>query len=91
MASTAAERQAAYRARHFKDADGTLERLSMSLSVQGKAKLKRLARCYQVTQRTIVESLLARAERSLLDSLSSGEQEQYLDGKLSLHGNRGNS
>lgn len=87
MAMTAAERQAAFRQRHFKDVDGTRERLNMALSVQGKAKLERLARCYCVTQRTIIETLLAQAERSLLDTLPASEQSRYLDRDLTLRGN----
>lgn len=87
MGKSNAERRAAYRARHFKEADGTLTRLNTSLSTQGKAKLERLSSCYRVTQRTIIETLLAQAERSLLNALPSGEQEKYLDRKLSLHGN----
>lgn len=87
MGKTNAERQAAYRMRHFKDVDGGLERLNLALSVPAKAQLERLAGCYGVTRRAVIESLLSQAERRLLDSLPAGEQGRYLDRQLALRGN----
>ena len=87
MGKTNAERQAAYRARHFMAVDGGLERLSLAVSVPAKAQLERLACCYAVTQREVVESLLAQAERRLLESLPANEQRQYFDHSALLRGN----
>lgn len=73
MGKSNAERQAAYRARHFKAQDGGLERLSLAVSVPTKAQLERLASCYAVTQREVIESLLEQAERRLLESLPASK------------------
>jgi len=53
MGKSNAERQAAYRARHFMAVDGGLERLSLAVSVTAKAQLERLAFCYAVTGRVL--------------------------------------
>ena len=89
MGKSNAERQAAYRARHFMAEDGGLERLSLAVSVSAKAQLKRLASCYAVTQREVLESLLAQAERRLVESLPATEQGQYYDQSLPLRANGG--
>lgn len=89
MAKSNAERQAAYRARHFKAVDGGLERLSLALSVPAKARLERLATCYAVTQRELIESLLEQAEHKLLDELTANEQKQYFDRTAPLRSNAG--
>ncbi len=72
MGKSNAERQAAYRARYFVGVDGGLERL---------------ASCYAVTQREVIESLLAQAEGRLLESLTANEQGQYFDQSAPLRGN----
>jgi len=87
MGKTNAQRQAEYRARHFKAVDGGLERLSLAISIPAKSQLERLATCYAVTQREVIESLLAQAERRLLVSLTANEQSQYYDQTESLRGN----
>jgi hypothetical protein len=87
MGKSNAERQAAYRARHFEDVDGGLERLSLAVSISAKAQLQRLASCYGVTQRHVIETLLAQAERRLLESLPAESQGPYLDGELTLRSN----
>ncbi len=84
MGMTNAERQAAYRARHFKAADGERERLSLAVSVTAKAQLLRLTSCYGVTQREVVESLLAQAERALSEAMTEKEWKQYAERSLSL-------
>lgn len=89
MGKSNAERQAAFRARHFKAVEGERERLSLAVSVPAKAQLDRLAACYAVTKREVIESLLAQAERRLLDSLPANEQDRYLDRQLMLRGNDG--
>ncbi|MBK7520108.1 MAG: hypothetical protein IPJ33_19600 [Gammaproteobacteria bacterium] len=62
--ATNAERQRAYRQRHLQDVDGSGERLNMVVSVQAKAQLGRLARHHGISQRAMLERLLAAAERS---------------------------
>jgi hypothetical protein len=69
MARTNAERQAAYRQRHLKDIDGALERLNTLVSLQAKRQLECLAACHDVTQRSVLERVLAEAERAPLDTL----------------------
>jgi hypothetical protein len=69
MPRTNAERQAAYRQRHLKEMNGMLERLNMMLSLHAKRQLERLAAGYGVTQRKLLERLLAEAERAALDTL----------------------
>jgi hypothetical protein len=46
LAQMNAARQAAHRKRHLKDIGGQGERINMVVSVQAKAKLKRLATHY---------------------------------------------
>ena len=62
--ATNAERQRAYRQRHLQDVDGSGERLNMVFSVQAKAQLGRLARHHGISQRAMLERLLAAAERA---------------------------
>ena len=62
--ATNAERQRAYRQRPLQDVDGSGERLNMVVSVQAKAQLGRLARHHGISQRAMLERLLAAAERS---------------------------
>ncbi len=64
--ATSAERQAAYRQRHLQDVDGHGERLNMVISVQAKAQLKRLARHAGITQRSMLELLLEKAENQVV-------------------------
>ena len=87
MGKSNAERQAAYRARHFHSVDGGFERLNLAVSIPAKAQLERLAACYAVTKREVIESLLRQAERRLLESLPATEHGRYYDSELSLRGN----
>jgi hypothetical protein len=87
MGKSNAERQAAYRARHFKAVEGERERLNLAVSVPAKAQLERLATCYAVTQREVIESLLEQGERRLLDSLPANEHGRYFDRELMLRSN----
>jgi hypothetical protein len=79
MGKSSAQRQAEYRQRHLKDEAGTLERLNLLPQVSANRQLERLAYCYGVTQRAMLEKLLADAERATLDAISSGEQRGYLE------------
>ena len=58
---TNAQRQADYRARHLKDENAQLERLSLLVDLHAKRALERLAFCYGVTQRAMLERLLIQA------------------------------
>ena len=66
MALSGAERQAAYRERHLKDENGKGERLSLVIDMHAKRALERVAACYGVTQRAMLERLLAQAEEAAL-------------------------
>lgn len=58
----------------------------MVVSVPAKAQIERLASYYAVTQRDVLETLLAEAERRLLESLPPNEYGRYYDRELSVHG-----
>jgi hypothetical protein len=68
MAKTAAERQAAYRARRaFSGDDGTGERrLNTWINTAASLALARLARRYSVTQRAILECLILAEDERIL-------------------------
>lgn len=67
MTMSNAERQAAYRARHLVHEDGKGERLNTVIDLHARRALERLAACYGLTQRAILEHLLVDAERGALD------------------------
>lgn len=77
MAQSNAQRQAAYRARHLKDENGTGERISLLVDVHVKRALERLATRYAVTQRAMLQTLIAAAETALIAMLPSAEQASY--------------
>lgn len=86
MAKSNAERQAAYRARHLKDENGKGERLNLVIDLHAKKALERLALCYSVTKKQMLERLAMEAERVALEKvkiLPSG-QADYYDGRLRL-------
>ncbi|MEX0709407.1 MAG: RepB family protein [Woeseia sp.] len=68
MAQSAAERQRAYGRRHLDE--GNAERLNVVVRVQAKRQLERLARRRGVTQRELLEMLLAAAERRVVARLA---------------------
>ena len=86
MAKSNAQRQSDYRARHLKDVDGNAERLNLLLDVHAKRALERLAACYVVTQRDVLEGLLREAESAVLDRAATVQngQTDYYDGRLRL-------
>ena len=67
MAKSNAQRQSDYRARHLKDIDGNAQRLNLLLDLHAKRALERLAACYAVTQREVLERLLRDAESAAID------------------------
>jgi hypothetical protein len=73
MGKSGARRQAEYRQRHLRDEAGALERINLFVSISTKRQLERLAYCYGVTKRAMLEKLLAEAERATLDALSPEE------------------
>jgi hypothetical protein len=86
MATSNAERQAAYRAKHLKAVDGQGERLNVIVDLHAKAALKRLASCYGVTQAAMIERLVLAAEREAIDAavnLPNGQADYYAS-KLKL-------
>jgi len=88
MPRSNAERQAAYRQRHLKDAEGGLERLNLLVSLQAKRQLERLATCYGVTQKSLLEQILAEAERRVLDLLpAEAQDDDYERRPITLHRN----
>ncbi|MEI8325709.1 MAG: hypothetical protein WCH44_10175 [Betaproteobacteria bacterium] len=71
-----AQRQADYRAHHLKNENGQLERLSLLMDLHAKRALERLACCYSVTQRAMLEGLLMQADRLAQERAA----QQYPDG-----------
>ena len=91
MRKSNAQRQRAYRDRHLKltDApDDMLERINQMVSLPAKNALKRLASYYGVTQRAILESAIANAERALFDTLPGEQHNDYYDMNIRLRSNR---
>lgn len=84
--ATNAERQAAYRAKHLKDVNGTGERLNIIIDTHAKRALERLAICYAVTQRVMIERLLQDAERLAVDASAKvpGGDAAYYAGTFKL-------
>jgi len=80
MALTTAEKQRRYRKRHL-GVDGTKDRIQLFISVQAKARLRRLAQHYGYTVTKAVETLAVDAERELLDRLPRPQHRAYLDGE----------
>jgi len=82
-----AQRQADYRARHLKDENGQLERLSLLIDFHAKRALQRLASCYGVTQRDMLERLLMQANRVAQQQAAEhcpDGQTDYFERRISL-------
>lgn len=79
MAMTNAQRQAKYRERRLKDADGTGSRLNLVIGLNAHMALKRLALRYGVTVTELVGTLAMDEQRRLLDTLSAKELASYYD------------
>lgn len=85
--SSNAQRQADYRARHLKSEDGQLQRLNLMIDLHAKRALERLASCYGVTQKSMLESLLGQADRVAIDEAivaSPNGQADYYDERIKL-------
>ena len=82
-----AQRQADYRMRHLKDVDGELERLNLLIDFHAKFALERLAYCYGVTQRAMLERLLMQADLLAQEQAAQefpDGQAGYLDKRIRL-------
>ena len=79
-----AERQRAYRERHLHDIDGKSDRLSMVISMHTKTSLERLASCYGVTQKAMLEMLVDKAERDLIEAATRGQRDGYYKKRLRM-------
>ena len=90
MAQTNAQRQAAYRTRHLSGDNATSERLSLLIDVHTKRSLERLAAYHGITQRAMLQTLLASAEKALVKKLPSAEQAGYYAGisSAAIHSRR---
>jgi hypothetical protein len=82
-----AQRQADYRQRHLKSEEHNLQRLGLMVDLHAKLALQRLANCYGVTQRSMLESLILQAQRVAVDeaiAMSPTGHADYYDGRLRL-------
>ena len=86
MAKTAAQRQAAYRARRAHAGhDGNGERrLSVWIGTSTSLAVGRLARRYAVTKQDLIEKLIVAEDERVLAGLDfdSAEWQEYFDDKL---------
>jgi len=87
MTMSNAQRQAAYRVRHLHDEAAQSERLNVVLDASAKRMLERLAACYGVTQRALLQGLLANAQHEALDRIYALAElprgaDQYYDKQL---------
>ena len=83
MATSNAQRQAAYRARHLASENGQGERLNLIVDLHTKRALERLVACYGVTQRAMIERIVQQAEHAALDA-APDKQADYYAGTLRL-------
>jgi hypothetical protein len=80
MPLTNAQRQAAWRGRRQ---EAGAEWVRMPLGLPAKRALERLARHYGVTERVVLERVLAEAQSHVLDGLdSAGQAHYYRDGDV---------
>ncbi len=57
------------------------------VSLSAKNSLKRLASCYGVTQRVVLERAIEEMEEKLLSHLPNEQQNDYYDRKITLRSN----
>ena len=82
-----AQRQADYRQRHLRSEDGHLQRLGLMVDQHAKLALQRLAHCYGVTQRSMLEGLIMQAQRLAVDeavALLPNGHADYFDERIRL-------
>jgi hypothetical protein len=71
MAMSNAQRQAACRVRHLKSEEVADQRLNLVIDLHAKCALERLAVCYGVTQRAVLQMLLIQAQRAVIQRLDA--------------------
>ncbi|KAA6184102.1 hypothetical protein F2Q65_13605 [Thiohalocapsa marina] len=88
MALSNAERQRRYRERMREiDTDDTPQvKLNAVVDVSTKARLKRMAVYWGITQRAALERIIGEAERAVVDALPHRDQPKYYDGALRGNG-----
>jgi hypothetical protein len=82
-----AQRQADYRQRHLQSEEHNLQRLSLMVDLHAKLALQRLAHCYGVTQRSMLEGLIMQAQRLAVDeavAISPNGHADYFDERIRL-------
>ena len=85
--SSNAQRQADYRARHLKSEDAQLQRLNLMIDLHAKRALERLASCYGVTQKSLLERLIRQAQEVALleaEGVTPNGPADYYAGRLRL-------
>lgn len=90
MRKSNAQRQRDYRDRHLNQTDEEhqmLERINHMVSLSAKNSLKRLASCYGITQRVVLERAIGEMENELLSRLPNDRQNDYYDRKITLRSN----
>ncbi len=90
MRKSNAQRQQDFRERHLKQAGEKhemLERINQMVSFSAKSSLKRLASYYGVTQRAMLERVIAEADKKLVNTLTSDQQNDYYDMNITLRRN----
>lgn len=90
MRKSNAQRQRDYRDRHLnqtQEEHQILERINHMVSLAAKNSLKRLASCYGVTQRVMLERAIGEMEKKLLSRLPNDQQNDYYDMKITLRSN----
>ncbi len=90
MRKSNAQRQQDFRERHLKQAGEKhemLERINQMVSFSAKSSLKRLTSYYGVTQRAMLERVIAEADKKLVNTLTSDQQNDYYDMKITLRRN----
>jgi hypothetical protein len=79
MALTGAERQKRYRENRKLAGENGYRQINTWISTDAALALKRLARCYGVTQRELIERLLLKEQDMIMRGLSSdNELDEYL-------------
>lgn len=70
----------------MQDVEGTGERLNLVIDLHAKRALERLAACYGVTQKAMLDRLLIGAERETMDKAAAMPDgcAGYYDGRLKL-------
>jgi len=90
MRKSNAQRQRDYRDRHLNQTDEEhqmLERINHMVSLSAKNSLKRLASCYGITQRVVLERAIGEMENELLSRLPNDRQNDYYDRRITLRSN----